>query len=153
LFNLIAFLKPKMLSWAASFRYVECGGCFKKIDYLVLLIVKDWLFKKNRKKGNMFINTDGPVVPQSYIFYGKAFISKSILYFLSKRYNGVIIENWNPRLSWINSLYYISGEWARVLGNWKNYWSVLTKKYGGFNGWQQKILQIVVKDQIKKALF
>ena len=153
LFNLIDFLKPKMLSWAACFRYVQRGRCFKKIDYLVFLMVKDWLLKNNRQNGNTLMNKDDLVAPQSYIFYGKSFISKSILCFLSKRYNGVIIENWNPRLSWINSLYFISGDWARALGNQKNYWSILTKKYGGFNGWQQKILERVVKDQIKKALF
>ena len=40
LFNLIDILKPKIVSWAFCFRYVECGGFFKKMDYLIFLIVK-----------------------------------------------------------------------------------------------------------------
>jgi hypothetical protein len=39
LFNLIDFLKPKIVSWAFYFRYVECRGCLKKIDYLIFLII------------------------------------------------------------------------------------------------------------------
>ena len=145
-FNLIDFLRLKTVSWASFFRYVQCSECFKKIDYLLFLIIKGLLFKNNGQKEKKLINKDDTALLQSYIFYGKSFISKSIIYFLSKKYNGNRIGNWTPKLSWTRSLYFINGEWATILYNWKNYWAVLTKKYGGFKGWQQKILQITVKD-------
>ena len=146
LFNIIEFLKPKMLSWAFYFRYVECSRYFKKMDYLIFLIVKYWLLKKSRQKGKKPLNENYLVAPQSYIFYGKSFITKATLRFLSKNYKGGRIENWNPKLSWIHSLYFITSGCNIVLYNWKNYWNVLTKKYGGFQGWQQNILKTVVNN-------
>ena len=143
--NLLDFLKLKMLSWACYFRYVECRECFKKLDYLIFLIVKCWLFKNNRQKEKKLINTEHYIVSQRYMFYGKPVSTSSILCFWSKSYKGNRIEDGSPNLSWINSLYFINCEGARTLDDWSNYWTLLTKKYGGFNGWQQKILQIAGK--------
>lgn len=93
LFNLITFLKPKLLSWASYFRYVECYACFKKTDYLIFLMVKSWLLKNNKHYGKMLINEKYFSATKSYRFYGQSYSTNGIFCFPYKKYNGHRIEN------------------------------------------------------------
>ncbi len=144
IFHLLDFLKVKMLGWASFFRYVRYKKLLKKLDYVVYLLLKFWLFKSNRQLGRKVLIKKYLGSKKIYIFYGKPYMARCLFYDILKKDNGSLTEYWNPRLSWVKSIYYINTKNKTAVHNSENYWHNLTKKYSVFKYWQQKILKMQI---------
>lgn len=106
-YQLIKYLRPKLLEWAYYFSYVACQQVFSRMDYRIFQILRVWVFRRDRKNGKCVVKERYFPSGKSYKFDGRCYQDNWILYGKRRSSKGLFEENWLPRMSWIRSRNYI----------------------------------------------
>jgi RNA-directed DNA polymerase len=123
-FKLIELIKPMILGWAHYFKYTECKEVFNKIDHKIFQIIRSWVFRRDRKNGRRKITKQYFPSGKIYKFRDRKYQDKWILFGKSKGPDNQILENWLPKISWIQSEKFIELKGSKsVYDNDKVYWN------------------------------
>jgi group II intron reverse transcriptase/maturase len=141
-FDLIKSLRPIIIGWGNYFRYCDCQETFSKLDRSVFNIIRSWVFRRDRRNGRRLIKERYFPSDKTFLYQGRIYKNNWILCGKKKLPGGVLSENHLPKLSWITSEKFISikGD-ASVYNGDDAYWSLRSRKYGGFNTRQRTLLQ------------
>jgi len=134
-FNLINLIKPEILNWASYYKYIKCRRIFCKLDYLILQILRSWVFRRDRKNGRRKIKAKYFSSGTVYTFQNKKYCNDWVLSSKKKdNLNLTIVENWLPKISWISSeTFIIIKKEKSVYDGDEVYWRFRAYKYDSFN--------------------
>jgi RNA-directed DNA polymerase len=102
-YDLIRVLRPILLGWANYYRFVECKDVFSKINYMIFGMIRGWIFRRDTRNGRLKIKENYFVSGRTYKFQGRTYKDNWILSGKAKNKKGIIVENYLPRLQWVQS--------------------------------------------------
>lgn len=122
-YQLIKYLRPKILEWAYYFRYVACQQVFSRMDYQIFQILRAWVFRRDRKNGKCVVKERYFPSGKFYEFGGRWYQNNWILFGKQGSSKGIFEESWLPRMSWIRSCNYIKVNGSKsVYDGDEDYW-------------------------------
>jgi RNA-directed DNA polymerase len=102
-YDLIRVLRPIVLGWANYYRFVECKDVFSKIDFMIFGMIRAWVFRRDTRNGRLKIKEKYFPSGRTYKFQGRTYKDNWILTGKAKNKKGIIVENYLPRLQWVQS--------------------------------------------------
>ena len=129
-YDLIRVLKPIFIGWANYFRFCECNEVFKTLDNAIFGMLRAWAFRRDTRSGRLVIKQKYFPSGIIYNFQGRTYADNWVL--SGKTKNDLIVFNFLPRLSWIQSSKHV-----KVISNKSPfdgdylYWAKRLTKYSG----------------------
>lgn len=142
-FELIKSLRPILIGWANYFRYCECKSVFSDLDNRIFSILRSWVFRRDKRHGRRIVKENYFPSGKVYSFDNRTYHNNWVLCGKTKaKDSGIITENFLPKLAWVSSNKFVKVKLdASVYDGNTVYWSLRTKKYGGFNTRQRLLLK------------
>jgi RNA-directed DNA polymerase len=142
---LIIILSRQLVTWGNYFRYWNCIEDFSKLDFLIFNQIRAWVFRrkskglKSRTKLKLKYFPEGNI----YHFRGKIYKNNWILTGKILNKDGIVKENFLPKLVWIGSSKYIKIKDNVSCYNINyNYWVKRAEKYSNFTHRVSKLIRI-----------
>lgn len=144
-YSLINTLSSRIVGWANYFRYSECIKDFSQLDYIIFQQIRAWVFRRKSKGLRSRTKLKHKYFPEgnTYRFRGTYYQNNWILTGKTTVKNGVIKENFLPKLVWVGSSQHV-----KIKGNASPYdgdhlyWAERTEKCSGFNHRISKLIRI-----------
>jgi group II intron reverse transcriptase/maturase len=143
-YNLINLLTSRIVGWANYFSYSECTQDFSKLDYTIFNQIRAWVFRRKSKDFQARTKLKRKYFPEgkTYSFRGKHYKNNWILNGHATSSKGIPVENFLPKMVWVNSRQYIKiKENASPYDGNHLYWAVRAEKYSGLNPRASKLLR------------
>ena len=142
---LITLLSRQVVTWGNYFRYWDCIEDFSKLDFLIFNQIRAWVFRrkskglKSRTKLKLKYFPEGNI----YHFRGKVYRNNWVLTGKTLNKEGIIKENFLPKLIWIGSSKYIKIKNNVSCYNTNHaYWVKRAEKYSNFTHRVSKLIRI-----------
>jgi RNA-directed DNA polymerase len=111
-YQLITLLRPKIIGWGNYYRYCECKTTFARISHFTYQKLRAWAFRIDKRHGRKTVKEKYFPSGNIYYFDGSEHADNWTLSGKSKEKNGIVKENFLPKLSWIKSK-----KWVKIKGN------------------------------------
>jgi group II intron reverse transcriptase/maturase len=141
-YALINILAPKIVGWGNYFRHCEKTKTFSSLDKDILLIVKDWVFRRDKRSSKETRKNKYFPPGRTFYYRDKPHKNNWVLVGQRKAAKGITVENFLPKISWIPHEKHVKvrGDVSPYNGD-RIYWGQRTIKYGGLNHRQRKLLK------------
>lgn len=143
-YQLIGKLRPIILGWGNYFQFCECKSTFSKVDNLIYQQIRAWVFRRAVRKGRIYMRLKYFPIGNEYKFQSRIYKANWILVGkkATKNSNKKPIENFLPKISWIQSKKYVKvkGSVSVYDGN-EIYWGLRTPRYSIFSTRIKNLLQ------------
>jgi RNA-directed DNA polymerase len=139
-YDLIKKLRPVILGWANYFCYCECSETFSKMDNLLFLKLRAWVFRRDRRNGRIKIKEKYFPSWNPQYFNGVLHEEKWILVGKGKTKAGKNDEVFLPRMSWVTSKHYVKVKGtASVYDGNDTYWISRVSSFGKMTASKKKL--------------
>jgi RNA-directed DNA polymerase len=144
-YNLINLLRPIIIGWGNYYRYSECKTVFNKLSYFIHEQIRAWVFRRDRRNSRTEIKSRYFPEGRTYSFDKRNYANNWILNGKtksSKSSKSVTLENYLPRLDWIES-----SKWTKVKADKSVYdgdnvyWANRTTKYGNWSTRERTLIK------------
>jgi RNA-directed DNA polymerase len=111
-YQLITILRPKIIGWGNYYRYCECKKVFTRISHFIFQKLRAWSFRIDKRHGRQKVKEKYFPSDKTFYFENRKYEDNWTLCGKTKDKDGVVKENFLPKLSWIKSK-----KWVKVKGN------------------------------------
>ena len=132
---LIRRLSPVIIGWANRFKYCECSKIFSKMDHLIFLKLRAWVFRRDTKNSRTIVKQRYFPSGRTYLYAGVNHKDNWVLVGKTKgntegktKGKDGLKTNFLPRMSWIHSEKHVKVKQSKSpYDNDKLYWSLRLK--------------------------
>ncbi len=130
-YDLICKLRPVIIGWANYFRVSECSRDFHKIQHMIFLKLRAWVFRRSVRVGRKATRLKYFPPRKEYYFNGKLRRGDWVLVGRKKVENGEVKTNFLPYLDWVSSKKHVKvkGDVSPYDPNALIYWTERMQKY------------------------
>lgn len=140
---LICKLRPIILGWGNYFKYCECSETFHKIDNIIYQQIRAWVFRRAIRQGREKVKEKYFPSGKVYKFQGQEHKANWILNGSTRGKNGILKENYLPKLQWIKSEKHIKVKGnASVYDSNEIYWAKRTPIHSMYSTRIKNLLKI-----------
>lgn len=111
-YDLIQILKPIIIGWCNYYCICECYNTFSKLDHTTYLMLRKWVFRRDKKHGRTVVKEKYFESGNTYSFRGKEYSDNWVLVGRKKTKIGNVVTNYLPKFKWTESQRHI-----KVLGD------------------------------------
>lgn len=111
-YQLITLLRPKIIGWGNYYRYCECQKVFSKISHLTFQKLRAWAFRIDKRHGRRKVKEKYFPSGKTFNFDERTYADNWTLCGKKKDKDGVLMENFLPKFSWIQSK-----KWVKIQGS------------------------------------
>jgi len=143
-YDLIEKLRPLLIEWANYFKYSECASVFHKIQHMIYLKLRAWVFRRSVRVGRRATRLKYFPPRQVYFFGGKTRRADWVLVGKRKNDKGVVVHNFLPYLTWVSSSKHVKvkGDESPYNPDSPIYWTMRMAKYSPFPTGTSYLLRI-----------
>lgn len=142
-YDLIKALRPKIIGWANYYRVCECKQVFNKLDRLTFMILRSWVFRRDRRNSRTKIKEKYFPSKGRYTFSDRVHFNNWVL--VGKKYDKrrILLENHLPKFSWVESTKHVMVKDTNSPydSSLSVYWSSRSLKYGGYSQRERTLLR------------
>lgn len=141
-YDLIKTLRPIVIGWCNYYAICECSETFKKLDHLIYLMLRSWVFRRDRKNNRHHIKEKYFPTGNQYIYRGKIYNNNWVFVGTKKLANKNTDTNFLPLFSWTESQTHIKiRSDASIYDGNETYWQWRNLEYSGLSPTQKRLLK------------
>lgn len=130
-FELISMLRPVIIGWANYFKYSECASVFHKVQHLIFLKLRAWVFRRSVRMGRKATREKYFPPGSMYFFNGQKRFADWVLVGKAKSKGGEVKTNFLPYLDWVSSKKHVKvkSDESPYNPNASIYWTLRMEKH------------------------